>query len=97
MNIELQDSTFKQLRDFVYERTGIYIPDVKKYLLESRLIKRVQEKNLNGFEDYLYLIRYNGGGGELAIWRVSHPRPASRLAPGKGHPRSGGSEEAQVQ
>jgi chemotaxis protein methyltransferase CheR len=66
VNIELQDSTFKQLRDFIYERSGIYIPDVKKYLLESRLIKRIQERNLNGFDDYLYLLRYNGGGGELA-------------------------------
>ncbi|HAM50423.1 MAG TPA: chemotaxis protein [Nitrospiraceae bacterium] len=66
MHIELQDSTFKQLRDFIYEKTGIYISDAKKYFLENRLVRRIQERNLSGFDDYLYLIQYNGGGGELA-------------------------------
>jgi len=62
----LQDATFKQLRDFVYEKSGIFIPDTKKYLLENRLVKRIQEKNLSSFEDYLYLIVYGNNSGELA-------------------------------
>ncbi|HET6514305.1 MAG TPA: protein-glutamate O-methyltransferase CheR [Thermodesulfovibrionales bacterium] len=66
MNIVLQDTTFRQLRDFIYEKSGIYVPDMKKYLLENRLLKRVQENNLNSFEDYLYRIRYNNCGDELA-------------------------------
>ncbi|MEW6417075.1 MAG: protein-glutamate O-methyltransferase CheR [Nitrospirota bacterium] len=66
LNIPLQDSTFKQLRDFIYETSGIFIPDIKKYFLENRLIKRLQEKNINSFEDYLYLLKYSANGDELA-------------------------------
>lgn len=61
----LQDNTFKQLRDFIYEKSGIYIADSKKYLLENRLIKRIQEKKLGGYEDYLYLLLYGNASDEL--------------------------------
>lgn len=61
----LQDSTFKQLRDFIYEKCGIFIPDTKKYLIETRLAKRIQERNLKGFEDYLYLLSYGNDPNEL--------------------------------
>ncbi len=66
MNIALQDSTFKQLRDFIYEKSGIFISDTKKYFLENRLIKTLQEMNLDSFEDYLYFIKYNANGNELS-------------------------------
>jgi chemotaxis protein methyltransferase CheR len=66
MTADLQDSTFRQLRDFIYEKSGIFIPDTKKYLLETRLSKRIQEKNLNGFEDYLYLLRYGNNDSEIS-------------------------------
>jgi chemotaxis protein methyltransferase CheR len=65
MNLTLQDATFRQLRDFVYEKSGIFIPDTKKYLLENRLVKRIQEKNLSSYEDYLYLVMYGGNSAEL--------------------------------
>jgi chemotaxis protein methyltransferase CheR len=65
MNIALQDSTFKQLRDFIYEKSGIFIPDTKKYFIENKLIRRLQEENFNSFEDYLYLVKYGGNGNEL--------------------------------
>lgn len=61
----LQDATFKQLRDFIYEKSGIYIADSKKYLLENRLIKRIQEKKLSGYEDYLYLLLYGNSADEI--------------------------------
>lgn len=63
--ISLQDSTFKELRDFIYEKSGIFIPDSKKYFVENRLIRRIQEKNLKGFEDYLYFVKYNTNGDEV--------------------------------
>lgn len=65
-NIKLRDETFKQLRDIIYEKSGIFIPDNKKYFLENKLIRKIQEKNFNSFEDYLYLIRYNSNGNELS-------------------------------
>lgn len=65
MSIVLKDSAFRELRDFIYERCGIYISDAKKYLLESRLAKRVGHNNLSSFEDYLYLLKYNSNSNEL--------------------------------
>ncbi len=61
----LQDNTFKQLRDFIYEKSGIFISDSKKYLLENRLSKRIQEKKLGGYEDYLYILLYGNASDEL--------------------------------
>ncbi|NTU41478.1 MAG: protein-glutamate O-methyltransferase CheR [Nitrospirales bacterium] len=65
MTPTLQDSTFRQLRDYIYAKSGIFIPDSKKYLIENRLLKRVQERNLPGFEEYLQLLQY-GNNGEIA-------------------------------
>jgi chemotaxis protein methyltransferase CheR len=77
MNAVLQDSTFRQLRDFIYEKSGIFIPDTKKYLLENRLSKRIEEKNLNGFEDYLYILRYGNNDSEISTTRSQPMRPFS--------------------
>lgn len=63
----MTDDIFKQLRDFIYERSGIFIPDNKKYFLENRLGRRVQEKNLKGYEDYLYILKYGSDKNELNI------------------------------
>jgi hypothetical protein len=30
LNIPLADSTFKDLRDYIYEKSGIYVADSKK-------------------------------------------------------------------
>ncbi len=65
MNAALTDSVFKQLRDFIYEKCGIYVSDSKKYLVEKKLATRLQERNLNSFEDYLSLIKYSSSAEEL--------------------------------
>jgi chemotaxis protein methyltransferase CheR len=67
MSLLLSDETFKQLRDFIYEKSGIFIPDNKKYFLENRLGRRVQEKNLKGYEDYLYILKYGSDKNEINI------------------------------
>ena len=60
----LTDSAFKQLRDFIYEKSGIYIADTKKYLVEKKLATRLQEKNLNSYDDYFSLIKYSNNAEE---------------------------------
>jgi chemotaxis protein methyltransferase CheR len=65
LNIPLVDSTFKDLRDYIYEKSGIYISDTKKYLIENRLSKILQEKCINSFEDYLKFIKFSSNGNEL--------------------------------
>lgn len=66
MSLALKDDTFRQLRDFIYEKCGIFVTDTKKYLIESRLQRRIQERNLASYEDYLSLVKYGNNGAELA-------------------------------
>ncbi|MBF0316570.1 MAG: protein-glutamate O-methyltransferase CheR [Nitrospirae bacterium] len=63
----LKDETFKDLRDFIYDTTGIYIPDTKKYFIENRLSKRLEEKKIGSYEDYFYLLKYNTDKTELKV------------------------------
>ena len=63
--LTLTDETFRQIRDFIYEKSGIFIPDNKKYFIENRLGKKIQEKNLKGYEDYLYVLKFGGDKSEL--------------------------------
>ncbi len=65
LSIPLVDSTFKDLRDYIYDQSGIYIADTKKYLIENRLSRILQEKQLKSFEEYLKLIKFSSNGTEL--------------------------------
>ncbi|MCX8028103.1 MAG: protein-glutamate O-methyltransferase CheR [Thermodesulfovibrionales bacterium] len=57
--------TFKQIRDFIYEKSGIFVPDNKKYFLENRLGRRIQEKGLKSYDDYAYVLKYGLDKAEL--------------------------------
>lgn len=60
----LLDSTFRQLCELIYEKTGIFIASNKKYLIENRLVKVIYDYNLKGYDEFLYLIKYNPNGKE---------------------------------
>ena len=62
----MNEDIFKQLRDFIYEKTGIYVPDNKKYFLENRLSRIVKEKNFRGYEDYLHFLNYSAQRHDIA-------------------------------
>jgi chemotaxis protein methyltransferase CheR len=49
--------TFVGFRNLIYEKSGIYFPDNKKYVLDSRLASRLAEHNCTTFEEYLALLR----------------------------------------
>lgn len=66
MTMHLTENTFRGIRDYIYEKSGIFIADTKKYLIENRLTRVLQEKNMNSFEEYLKLITYSANGSELA-------------------------------
>ncbi len=48
----LSDALFLQFRDFIYQKSGIYFPENKKYLLESRLKQRLSALKLSSYEEY---------------------------------------------
>ncbi len=56
---KLSTEVFVQLRELIYSRCGISFSDSKKYILESRLAKRLELKNLKSFGDYYYYLMYD--------------------------------------
>jgi len=62
---EMTKATFDNYRNTIYKICGIYFTDSKKYLLESRILKRINTLNLETFERYLELISSAGGRSEL--------------------------------
>jgi chemotaxis protein methyltransferase CheR len=57
--ITLSVPSFETWRTYIYELCGIYFQDNKKYLLESRLLKRINHMKLNSFEEYLKYLKFN--------------------------------------
>lgn len=55
--VEMSFELFGQWRQFIYEKTGIYFQDNKKYLLESRLMRRLLHLKMNSYQDYLDFIK----------------------------------------
>lgn len=55
----MTDETFRLLRDFIYEHSGIFFPDNKKAQLENRLALRIRANGLQDFDKYYYLLRYD--------------------------------------
>lgn len=56
-NYNLSDDDFYKLREIIYNEAGIKLGDVKKILMQSRLIKRLRDLKLDNFTEYYeYLI-----------------------------------------
>jgi chemotaxis protein methyltransferase CheR len=59
VKVELSKLSFEKWRSFIYDSCGIYFQDNKKYLLESRLQKRVTYLGLKNFDEYLDFLKFN--------------------------------------
>lgn len=57
--LKISDEEFVSLRDFVYDKSGIYIADNRKYLLENRLANRIKHLNLKNFGEYYHYLLYD--------------------------------------
>lgn len=57
--IPLPDDVFRLIRDFIHDYCGIYFDDGSKYLLERRLSRRLQQRQLRSFEEYYHFLRYD--------------------------------------
>ncbi len=51
--INMTAAQFERLRTIVYERSGIHFQESKKYVLESRLSRRIEELEFDNFDQYL--------------------------------------------
>ena len=54
--LSMSDRQFNQLRKIIYDRAGIHFQDSKKYVLESRLSRRVEELDFSSFDQYLMFL-----------------------------------------
>ncbi len=57
----LSTEEFGRLREIIYAHAGIYFPDNKKYLLESRLARRLAALHVRSFGDYLIALQRSLG------------------------------------
>lgn len=55
-SIMMSQGQFDRLRKIVYERSGIHFQDSKKYVLESRLSRRLEELSFDNFDQYLMFL-----------------------------------------
>lgn len=60
-DLKLSNDMFEKWRAFIYESCGIYFQDNKKYLLESRLQKRIKFLGINSFDEYLNHVKFKKG------------------------------------
>ncbi|MFT5377057.1 MAG: chemotaxis protein methyltransferase CheR [Candidatus Latescibacterota bacterium] len=70
----LDDRTFLQFRDYIYELTGISYTDGKRYLLDTRVRRRAQEVGMVDGSSYLDYLKNNPqreGEIDLLIDQVS--------------------------
>jgi chemotaxis protein methyltransferase CheR len=62
---KLQHDEFVAIRDYIYQKAGIWFADNKKYLIESRLTKRMGELGMASYKDYFYRIKYDSSQKEF--------------------------------
>jgi chemotaxis protein methyltransferase CheR len=58
-HLELPDDVFRQLREAIYRRSGLWFSDSSKYLLQKRLSPRARELNFDTFQKYFYFLQYD--------------------------------------
>lgn len=56
---ELKQEDFLAIRDYIHERSGIFFAENKKYIIENRLTKRMNELGVKTYKDYFYLMKYD--------------------------------------
>ncbi len=49
---KMSDKTFKRFRDFIQGHIGISMPDAKKIMVESRLLRRLKALKLSTYKEY---------------------------------------------
>lgn len=55
-SMSMSTSQFEALRRVIYDRAGISFQDSKKYVLESRLSRRVEELGFDNFDQYVMFL-----------------------------------------
>jgi chemotaxis protein methyltransferase CheR len=62
--VSLADKDFELFRDYIYNLCGIYFHSSKKYFLESRLARRMDEAGISSHVEYHKLLKSGPGGSQ---------------------------------
>ncbi len=57
VELVMSAGAFIELRNIIYQYSGIFYTENKKYLLEDRLSKIVFEKNMSGYDEYIKVLK----------------------------------------
>lgn len=60
LTLELEQ--FRELRDIIYDKSGIFYAENKSYLLENRLGRRLNELGMSSFDEYIKFLKTQMGG-----------------------------------
>ncbi|MFZ5630684.1 MAG: CheR family methyltransferase [Spirochaetota bacterium] len=63
-SIDLTEAEFAIFQKLIYEWAGIHMPDSKKALVSSRIMKRLRHFGLNSYTEYLRIVRNEDDRGE---------------------------------
>jgi len=58
----LSDAEFEQVRKLIYEHAGISLSPNKREMVYSRLVRRLRQRGMDTFEDYLQLLERDDAG-----------------------------------
>ncbi len=64
-SLEMTDEVFEDYREWIYQKSGIYYTDSKKYLLEGRVARRLSANRIKTYEEYLNKLKLNRDRDEL--------------------------------
>ena len=65
ISMTLED--YFSIRDYIYEKSGMYFADSKRDFVEVRVKKRVSDNNFQNFKDYYYFLKYNTSDREFKM------------------------------
>ncbi|MEY8880011.1 protein-glutamate O-methyltransferase CheR [Donghicola sp. XS_ASV15] len=61
----LSKEDFDVFREFFYKKTGIEFDDSKRYFVDKRLLKRIEETGSKSFRDYFISVRFESSQKEF--------------------------------
>lgn len=59
--IKMSDNSFHVLSDMIYTRSGMHFSDSKKYILENRLSRRIEDAGFDNYEKYIEFLKHDAG------------------------------------
>ena len=65
MKAALSQQDFNLFREFFYKKTGIEFDESKRYFVDKRLLKRIEETGAKSFRDYFISVRFESSQKEF--------------------------------